>query len=165
MNYAQIRQYDVANGPGVRSTIFFSGCRFNCKDCFNKAYQDFKYGHEWTKEVEDNFIEMIKDPKISGVSILGGEPMQQDPHAMYKLLKRIKEEANKNIWMWTGYVYGETLPPFKREMINEFVDVLVDGQFIKELKDLNLAFRGSSNQRLIDIKETIKSDKIVLVER
>lgn len=146
MHYAQIRKYDIANGEGIRTTLFVSGCKFNCPGCFNKEYQNFNYGNEWTKEVEDYFIELGKDENVSGYSILGGEPLIQDKDTMVNLLKRIKNETHKSIWMWTGFTL-ETLTQDQLEIIN-YVDVLVDGKFIEELKDLKLAWRGSSNQNI-----------------
>ena len=108
MNYAQLRHYDVANGPGVRASIFVSGCRFNCKGCFNKEAQDFNYGNKFDKETEDKFMEYIKDDNVKGVSILGGEPLMQTmDDSLLNLLKRIKKESNKEIWMWTGFIYGK----------------------------------------------------------
>lgn len=146
MKYAQMRKYDVANGEGIRTTLFVSGCRFNCKSCFNKEYQDFNYGKEWTKEVEDHFINMGKDENVSGYSLLGGEIFQQSPVTILNLCKRIKEETGKAIWVWTGYTL-ENIPSECRHILN-YIDVLVDGQFVEELKDLRLKWRGSSNQKI-----------------
>lgn len=146
MNYAQIRKYDVANGEGIRTTLFVSGCKFNCKSCFNKEYQDFNYGNEWTKETEDYFINLGKDENVAGYSLLGGEIFQQSPDIILHLCKRIKEETGKTIWVWTGYTF-ENIPLNARNILN-YIDVLVDGQFIEELKDLRLEWRGSSNQKI-----------------
>ena len=110
MNYAQIRKLDVTNGPGVRTTLFVSGCTHNCEGCFNKEQQDFNYGNEFTKETEDEFIECTKARQIKGVNILGGEPMQQImDNTLLNLLKRIKAETNKPIWLWSGYKYEEII--------------------------------------------------------
>ena len=160
MNYAQIRKYDVANGIGVRTTLFVSGCTHNCPMCFNKEYQNFKYGNEWTQEIEDKFIEYVKDENVVGASILGGEPLQQDAYTLYKLLKRIKLETGKNIWLWTGYEY-ESLPIEYKPLLLH-IDVLVDGRFIQDLKSAKLKFRGSSNQRVIDVKKTLEKGEVVL---
>lgn len=146
MHYAQIRKYDVANGEGIRTTLFVSGCNFNCPGCFNKEYQNFDYGNEWTKEVEDKFIELGKDENVSGYSILGGEPLMQDKDTMISLLKRIKNETGKSIWMWTGFTL-ENLTTEQLKII-DYVDVLIDGTFIEDLKDLRLAWRGSRNQKI-----------------
>ena len=162
MNYAQLRHYDVANGPGVRASIFVSGCRFNCKGCFNKEAQDFNYGNIYTKEVENKFMEYIKDDNVKGVSILGGEPLMQTmDDSLLNLLKRIKKESNKEIWMWTGFIYEIAILDEKRKEILNYVDVLVDGQFDESKKVLNLKFRGSTNQRIIDLNRTRKEGKIV----
>ena len=162
MNYAQLRRYDVANGPGVRASIFVSGCRFNCKGCFNKEAQDFNYGNIYTKEVEDKFMEYVLDDNVKGISILGGEPLMQTmDDSLLNLLKRIKKETNKEIWMWTGFVYETAILDEKRKEILDYVDVLVDGQFDESKKVLNLKFRGSTNQRIIDLNKTKLEKKII----
>lgn len=161
MNYAQIRQYDIANGVGIRTTLFVSGCTFNCFNCFNKEYQDFKYGTKWTKDVEDYFINLAKDQNIDGVSILGGEPLMQD-NDLYKLIVRIKEEVQKSIWLWTGYTF-EQIPEDKIKLL-PYIDILVDGKFEQDKHHHSLQFRGSSNQRIIDVQKTLKSDKIELLK-
>ena len=162
MNYAQLRHYDVANGPGVRASIFVSGCRFNCKGCFNKEAQDFNYGNIYTKEVENKFMEYVLDNNVKGISILGGEPLMQTmDDSLLNLLKRIKKESNKEIWMWTGFVYETAILDEERKEILNYVDVLVDGQFDESKKVLNLKFRGSTNQRIIDLNKTRKEGKII----
>lgn len=162
MNYAQLRRYDVANGPGVRASIFVSGCRFNCKGCFNKEAQDFNYGNIYTKEVEDKFMEYVLDDNVKGISILGGEPLMQTmDDSLLNLLKRIKKETSKEIWMWTGFVYETAILDEKRKEILNYVDVLVDGQFDESKKILNLKFRGSTNQRIIDLDKTRLTGKII----
>lgn len=159
MNYSQIRKYDVSNGVGIRTTLFVSGCRFNCKNCFNKEYQSFNYGNEWTKDVEDEFIEFGKDENVSGYSLLGGEVLQQCPRTIYNLVKRIKEETGKSIWLWTGYKFEDI--PKSHLNILQYIDILIDGQFVEELKDLKLRWRGSSNQRIIDVQESLKLNRVV----
>ena len=162
MNYAQLRHYDVANGPGVRASIFVSGCRFNCKGCFNKEAQDFNYGNIYTKEVENKFMEYVLDDNVKGISILGGEPLMQTmDDSLLNLLKRIKKETNKEIWMWTGFVYETAILDEKRKEILNYIDVLVDGQFDESKKVLNLKFRGSTNQRIIDLNKTRLTGKII----
>ena len=162
MNYAQIRHYDVANGPGVRASIFVSGCTHNCKNCFNKEAQDFNYGNLYTKEVEDKFMKYVLDDNTKGVSILGGEPLMQTmDDSLLNLLKRIKKETNKEIWLWSGYTYEEVILSEKRKEILNYVDVLVDGRFEEENKSLLIKFRGSTNQRIIDLNKTRKEGKIV----
>lgn len=162
MNYAQIRHYDVANGPGVRASIFVSGCTHNCKNCFNKEAQDFNYGNLYTKEVENKFMKYVLDDNTKGVSILGGEPLMQTmDDSLLNLLKRIKKETNKEIWLWSGYTYEEAILSEKRREILNYVDVLVDGRFEEENKSLLIKFRGSTNQRIIDLNKTRKEGKIV----
>lgn len=165
MNYAQIRPYDVTNGPGVRTTLFVSGCTHNCPGCFNKEQQDFNYGKLWTSIEKDNFIKNASKEQIVGISILGGEPMQQvhDP-AFMTLLISLKEEVNKPIWVWTGYTYEELLKDQHRRMALEYIDVLIDGRFDQSKRDLMLMYRGSSNQRVIDVQESLKRNEVVLLD-
>ncbi|MDU3724152.1 MAG: anaerobic ribonucleoside-triphosphate reductase activating protein, partial [Clostridium celatum] len=162
MKYAKIRKLDVTNGPGIRTTLFVSGCTHNCKDCFNKEQQDFNYGEEFTKEIEDEFIEYTKARQIKGVNILGGEPMQQvKDNTLLNLLKRIRIETNKPIWLWSGYTLEEILRDEKRLEILKEVDVLIDGRFEADKRDIMLKYRGSSNQRVIDVKRTLKEDRVI----
>ena len=162
MKYAKIRKLDVTNGPGVRTTIFVSGCTHNCEGCFNKEQQDFIYGNDFTKETEDEFIELTKSRQIKGVNILGGEPMQQVmDDTLLKLLKRIKLETNKPIWLWSGYTFEEIINNSKRaEMLRE-VDLLIDGKFEADKRDIMLKYRGSSNQRVIDVKKSLEQGTII----
>lgn len=145
MNYSLIREYDIANGPGVRVTLFVSGCTNNCEGCFNKDQQDFNYGNKFNTDAENHFIELVKNNIIVGVNILGGEPLQQDD-TLLNLLKRIKKETNKNIWLWTGYKFNE-IPKNKLEILN-YIDTLIDGRFELDKKDLSLKYRGSRNQNV-----------------
>lgn len=156
MNYAQIRPFDVANGEGIRVTIFLTGCNFNCKGCFNKEYQDFNYGKVWKEETTSEVITYLKNENTVGITLLGGEPME---HAK-ELLPIIKEirtymREEQDIWIYSGY----TLEQIKRdkEKLDLLLecDIIVDGLYKEELKDLTLRFRGSSNQRIINIKEGI----------
>ena len=162
MNYAQIRKLDVTNGPGVRTTLFVSGCTHNCEGCFNKEQQDFNYGNEFTKETEDEFIECTKASQIKGVNILGGEPMQQImDNTLLNLLKRIKAETNKPIWLWSGYKYEEIIENSKRLELLKEIDVLIDGKFENDKRDIMLKYRGSANQRVIDVQKTLEQGNIV----
>ena len=123
MKYAKVRKFDIANGPKVRTTLFVSGCTHNCPECFNKDQQSFQYGDLWTEEVEEQFLSYVKNPNVHGVSILGGEPMQQlMDDSLLKLLTRIKEETNKEIWLWSGYTYDEIISNPRRKEILEQVD-------------------------------------------
>ena len=165
MRYEKIRKFDVSNAPGVRSTLFVTGCTHNCKGCFNKELQDFEAGKVWTQEDEDNFISYVKNDNVVGVNILGGEPMQQVmDDCLPNLLKRIKEETGKNIWLWSGYLLEEILENDKRKNILQYVDVLVDGRFDIGKRNINLKYRGSENQRVIDVKKTLISNSVVIYD-
>jgi anaerobic ribonucleoside-triphosphate reductase activating protein len=159
MRYYKVVKNDIANGVGIRTSLFVQGCNFKCKGCFNSSTWDFNGGNEWNKETQNKFIQLGNRDYIKGYSILGGEPLAQD-ESILDLVKDIKSKTNKSIWMWTGFLY-ESLNDFQKEVIS-YVDVLIDGQFKEELKDLSLQFRGSSNQRIIDIKESIKQERVVL---
>lgn len=136
---------DISNGYGIRVSLFVQGCNFKCKGCFNQNAWDFNGGKEWTKEIEDSFIELCKKSYIDAISILGGEPLQQDEDLL-KLLIRLKKEVKKPISLWTGYKF-ENIPNSKRELL-KYIDEITDGQFIEELKDFNLKFKGSCNQQI-----------------
>lgn len=166
MRIAQMRKYDVANGVGIRSTIFTSGCSGqNCKNCFNKEYQDFNYGEQWNKELEDKYISYLKMEYISGATVLGGEPMQQImDNDLINLLKRINREVNKPIWIFSGYTFEQIIVNPKRLEILQECEVLVDGKFEEDLKDLRLKFKGSSNQRIINVQKSLKKGEVVLHE-
>lgn len=165
MYYAQIRKYDTANGPGIRNSLFVSGCTHKCKGCFNEDYKNFRYGNKWNLEVEDEFIEMLRDAQIKGVTIIGGEPMDQiHDDDLLNLVKRIKIAVDKNIWIYSGYTYEQILQHEKRKEMLSFCDVLVDGLFVREQRDLKLRFRGSSNQRIIDIQKSLTSHEVQLLE-
>ena len=159
MRYGQIRKYDVANGPGIRTSVFVTGCPLKCPGCFNEEYQSKDAGEEWTKKQEDLVVEYLFLNQISGLSVLGGEPLNQDD-SLLSLLKRVKTEVKKDIWLWSGYCY-EDMNEKQLEVLG-YVDVLVDGPFILEKKDLNLKFCGSSNQRVIDLNRTREEKRIVL---
>ena len=164
MNYSQIRKFDVTNGPGVRTTLFVSGCTNNCPQCFNKEQQDFNYGQKWDKKTEDEFISYVKNPNVVGVSILGGEPMEQTMDtALIDLLKRIKSETSKNIWLWSGFTYENILEDEKKKEILSCVDVLVDGRFLVEKRNLNLKYRGSENQRVIDVVKSLEEGSVITI--
>lgn len=162
MNYAKIRKFDVSNGPGIRATLFVSGCTNGCKGCFNTELQDFNYGNKWTKEIEDEFINQVKNSNIVGVNILGGEPMDQiKDESLLKLLKRIKEETEKSIWLWSGYLYEDIISCDKKNEILSYVDVLIDGRFEEDKRNISLKYRGSSNQRIIDIIKSKENNEII----
>lgn len=162
MNYAQIRKFDIANSQGISSSIFFSGCTHKCNGCFNSIAQDFNYGQPYTVEVEEKFIKCLQHPQVRNACILGGEPFQQELSILLNLVKRIKEETNVQVWVWTGYLFEDIINNKEIKKILEYVDILIDGRFILELKDLSLKHRGSSNQRVIDVQESLKENKIIL---
>ena len=151
MNYAEIKKVDIANGPGVRVSLFVSGCRNHCKGCFNPETWDFDYGRPFTRETEDEIIEALRPSWIQGLSILGGEPTEEENAAvLIPFLKRVRAALpNKDIWLYSGYTY-EVL---RDKEILTLADVLVDGPFLLEQKDAGLAFRGSRNQQIIDLRE------------
>ena len=168
MNYASIRTFDIANGEGVRVSLFVSGCTHHCKGCFNEEAQAFDYGEPFTREVEDSLLAALKPSFISGLTLLGGEPMEPDnQRALVPFLRRVREAfgATKTIWVYTGCVLEELRASpsqpsqpsrWRTEVTDEFLamtDVLVDGPFVEDLKDISLRFRGSSNQRIICLHE------------
>ena len=163
MNFAQIRKYDVANGPGIRTTIFVTGCTHKCHNCFNEEYQDFDFGDPWTQRETDEVIEDLKLDEVKGLTILGGEPFQNEVDLL-KVLRDIKKEVQKDIWIFSGYTYEEILKDDNKKKLLEECDVLVDGRFVEALKDLNLRFRGSSNQRIIDVQKSLESNEVVLFD-
>ena len=173
MNYANIKPHDTANGEGIRVSLFVSGCTHHCKGCFNEETWDFRYGKPYTKETEDEIIKLLKREYIKGLSLLGGEPMEKvNQIEIINLLRRVKKEMpEKDIWCYSGYTLDKDILPKDGKVhidvtdeIVSYLDVLVDGEFVLELKDLKLKFRGSSNQRLIDVKKTLKEGKVVEIE-
>lgn len=163
MNFAQIRKYDVANGPGIRTTIFVTGCTHKCPNCFNEEYQDFNFGNPWTHKETDEVIEDLKLDEVKGLTVLGGEPFQNEVDLL-QVLRDIKKEVQKEIWIFSGYTYEEILKDKDKKKLLEECDVLVDGRFVEALKDLSLRFRGSSNQRIIDIKKSLEANKVILFD-
>ncbi len=172
MNYADIKVADVANGLGVRVSLFVSGCNHHCKGCFNEDAWNFNYGKEFTEETIEEIIKDLDNPYISGLSLLGGEPLEyENQKGILPLVKRVKEVyPDKNIWCYTGFT-------FDRDVINgmcnkwdetkelvSYIDVIVDGKFEEDKKSLSLKFRGSKNQRIIDVKKSLKDNKVVEYE-
>lgn len=169
MKYAAIKKCDVANGPGVRVSVFVSGCNHHCKGCFNEKAWDFNYGEDFTDEIIDKVLNDMNKDYISGLSLLGGEPFEiENQKGLVKLVKRVKEKfPNKTIWCYTGFDYEKDIMnnmynkfSETKELINS-IDVLVDGKFELDKRNLNLKFRGSENQRLIDVKKSMKENKII----
>ena len=170
MNYATIKYCDIANGEGVRTSLFVSGCRRHCPNCFNAVAWDFGYGAPFTKEVRNEILESLAPGYINGLSLLGGEPFEpENQKTLVGLLRKVRESyPEKNIWCYTGYLYDEQLLNNSRarceytdEMLS-MIDVLVDGEFVEALKDIRLVFRGSSNQRVIDVKKSLGQNEIVM---
>ncbi|MBQ8468184.1 MAG: anaerobic ribonucleoside-triphosphate reductase activating protein [Clostridia bacterium] len=170
MNYATIKPVDIANGEGVRVTLFVSGCRHHCKNCFNPDQWDFSYGKEFNDKVIDEILSYMAPDYIAGLTLLGGEPFEKEnQEGLLKLLKAVKQKyPNKNIWSYTGFVLDKELWGKSRasgknadEML-KYIDVLVDGRFVEDLKNITLRFRGSSNQRIIDVPASLKKHEVVL---
>ena len=170
MNYAEIKKTDIANGEGVRVSLFVSGCRRRCKNCFNQIAWDFDYGNPFTEEVEEEIISALTPYYIAGLTLLGGDPMEpENQRALLPFVRKVRARLpKKNIWCFTGYTYSDgTLEEEAvrlsetKELISLF-DVLVDGRFVEELKDIRLKFRGSSNQRVIDVQKSLQTGQVVL---
>lgn len=172
MNYAKIRKCDVANGPGVRVSLFVSGCNHHCKNCFNREAWDFSYGDKFTEKQEEQIIEDLKPEYITGLSLLGGEPFEQtNQEGLAPLVKKVKQTyPDKKIWCYTGFTFdkqilGKMIDEEHRETTREMlenIDYIVDGKFVEELKDPKLQFRGSSNQRIIDVKKSLEENEVIL---
>ncbi|MBQ7969101.1 MAG: anaerobic ribonucleoside-triphosphate reductase activating protein [Clostridia bacterium] len=167
MNYGEIKKVDIANGTGVRVSLFVSGCTHHCKGCFNPETWNFDYGNKYTKETEQSIIDALSPSYIEGLSLLGGEPFEpQNQPTLLGLLKRIRKELpTKNVWCYSGYTFEELSGKKESRAFTEntlemlsLIDVLVDGEFVEELKDISLKFRGSSNQRIIDVKEELAKE-------
>lgn len=177
MNYAAIKKTDVANGPGIRVSLFVSGCTHGCKGCFNSEAWDFGYGREYTRETEEEILQALAPDYIRGFSVLGGEPMEPENRGtVLALLETVRlHYPGKDIWCYTGYGYEKDLllwaarereetekgAPGQVTKLLSLIDVLVDGEFVEEKKNLRLAFRGSENQRLIDVRESLRLGKTV----
>lgn len=172
MNYAGIKKLDVANGPGLRVTLFVSGCTHHCKGCFNKETWDFNYGDPFTEATIEEILTELRRPQVAGLTLLGGEPLEHvNQQGLLPLLRRVKAEfPEKPLWCFTGYDFEKDVlgrMAIEWEETKEFLsylDILVDGEFIEEKKDLNLRFKGSSNQRTIRVPESLKEGRLVLWE-
>lgn len=173
MNYADIKRVDVANGEGVRVSLFVSGCNHHCKGCFNECAWDFNYGNKFTDENIDEVINYLNHDHIEGLTLLGGEPLEYvNQEGILPLVKKVKEKfPNKNIWCYTGFDFEKDVVgkmskdnETTKELLN-YIDVMVDGKFEEDKKNLKLKFRGSSNQRIIDVKESLKEHRVVQIEK
>ena len=172
MYFSEIKECDIANGPGVRVTVFVSGCTHHCNGCFNEMTWDFQYDREFTKEDMEKIIKLLEPSYIAGLTLLGGEPMEYvNQQGLLPLLRRVKEQyPDKTIWCYTGYLYDrDILDNFcgkweeTRELLS-YLDVIVDGEFVEAQKDISLRFRGSSNQRIIDVKKSQEMGRTVMWE-
>ena len=172
MNYATIKYNDIANGIGVRTSLFVSGCTHHCKGCFNSVAWDFMYGEPFTEDVENAILKSLDTEFNDGLTLLGGEPFEpQNQAVLLPFLKKVKKAfPDKTIWCYTGYIMDtDLLKPSKAKTVHtkemlSLIDVLVDGPFIEEQKNISLRFKGSENQRIIDVKESLKQNKVVLFE-
>ncbi len=172
MHYATIKWWDIANGEGVRVSLFVSGCTHRCKNCFNEVAWDFSYGEPFTTKVEEQILKALETDYIAGLSLLGGEPFEpENQAALTPFVKKVKERfPEKSIWCYTGFVLDEKTgeltatrknTPYTKELLS-YIDVLVDGPYVEALKDIRLKFRGSSNQRALDLPKTLERKEIVL---
>lgn len=173
MNYAGLKKTDVANGTGIRVTLFVSGCTHACKNCFNEEAWDFNYGEKYTKKIEDEVISAIDKPYIKGLTLLGGEPMHpNNQEEVAKLVERVKKEfPEKDIWLFTGFDFNKDILnkmykfiPTTKKIIDN-IDVLVDGKFVDELKNVKQYFRGSENQRIIDVQKSLENMEVTLYDK
>ena len=169
MNYADIKKIDVANGEGVRVSVFVSGCNHHCKGCFNQCAWDFNYGKKFTEKEEQQIIDYMNHDYISGLSLLGGEPLEpKNQEGLLPLVKKVKEKfPNKDIWCYTGFDFEKDVVgkmaknnETTRELL-KYIDIIVDGKFEEDKKDLKLQFRGSSNQKIVDVKKSLQTGKVI----
>lgn len=169
MNYADIKQYDVANGLGVRVSIFVSGCTHHCKNCFNEETWDFNYGKPFTRQEIDQILTYLKPDYVSGLSVLGGEPFEPvNQEGLLPLLREVKQTyPGKDIWCYSGYLFDQQIlgqmckeSEVTKELLS-YIDILVDGRFVEEKKNLKIRFRGSENQRIIDVKKSLASGEVI----
>lgn len=167
---------DISNGPGIRVSLFVSGCNFHCKNCFNQEAQSYSYGEFYTQDTKTEILSLVSSPHISGLSILGGDPMWQTNESIMDLIELCEEahKLNKTVWIWTGFTWEDIFTDrnfvldreaidysFRQELVKQ-ADVLIDGPFVDNFKDLNLHWKGSSNQRVIDVKKSLKANKPIL---
>lgn len=178
MRYSSIKQFDMANGEGIRTSLFVSGCNFHCKECFNPEAWNFEYGELYTEETEQEILKLVANPHIKGLSILGGDPLWQDLNGLKQLSSLVNKVylQGKSVWIWSGFTWEEIFPSIinkdhvfteieiARKTLIANCDIWVDGQFEISKKDLSLKWRGSSNQRVIDIQKSLIANKIILKE-
>ena len=164
MNYAAIKKYDIADGEGVRVSLFVSGCTHHCKGCFQPETWSFDYGNPFDETVEDEIMKALEPDYIAGLTLLGGEPMEsENAKRLYPFVKRVRETyPSKNVWCYSGYLFEELVEREECRRLLELIDVLVDGEFVEEQKNIALQFRGSENQRIIDVRKSLKDGNVVL---
>ena len=166
MNYAGMYYVDLANGPGLRVSLFVSGCRFGCKNCFNPEAQNYNYGQPYTQTTHNRLISLVDKPYISGLSILGGDALWQSDDDIWALCRLVDDvhKLGKTVWLWTGFRYETVMEDYNdaRRDLLAMCDIVVDGQYVDELRDLNIVWKGSSNQRVIDVKKSLEAHKIIL---
>lgn len=166
MNYAGIYYVDLANGPGLRVSLFVSGCKFHCKNCFNQEAQDYSYGQLYNESTYNHLISLVDKPYISGLSILGGDPLWQSDDDIWALCRLVDDihKLGKSVWLWTGFKWEDVMDDYNdaRRDLMTMCDVVVDGQYVDELRDLNLVWKGSSNQRVIDVKKSLEAHEIII---
>ena len=181
MNYSSIRNMDISNGEGIRVSLFVSGCKFHCPDCFNQEAQSFDYGKPYTSRTQSQILELISQPYVAGLSILGGDPLWQDWVSIKELEHLalvVHRMLHKTVWLWSGFTWEQIMNDFPSEEIHRYTeeqkvlahraslvyecDVFVDGRYEKDLKDLTLKWRGSSNQRVIDVQKSITAKQVIL---
>lgn len=169
MNYAELKPYDVANGIGIRVSLFVSGCTHHCKGCFNADTWDFNYGKPFTDEVIDEILEYLESDYIEGLTLLGGEPMEpSNQEGILPLLRKVKQRyPKKNIWLYSGYLFDKDIlgkmckeSEITKEIVS-YIDILIDGEFQIENKNLKVNFRGSDNQRIIDVKKSLEANEVI----
>lgn len=172
MNYAAVKKNDIANGPGVRVSLFVSGCRHHCRNCFNREAWDFSYGQPFTQETVEELMAALAPSYVAGLSLLGGEPLEpENQEPLLSLARQFRERfPQKSLWCYTGFTFETDLltgsvgnPEILRSLLS-CIDVLVDGRFVEELKDAGLIFRGSSNQNIIDLTKSLKAGRMILLE-
>ncbi len=166
MNYNKIRKMDISNGPGVRVSIFMQGCAFNCKECFNPETHDFNGGKEFNDDTINEVLKLCDNENVKGLSILGGEPMHpKNVEGTAKLAKTFKEKfPDKNVWVWSGFKFDQDLKNNEQDKeALKYIDVLVDGQYVDALRNPTLKWRGSSNQRVIDVQKSLETNDVILI--
>lgn len=164
MNYGQIRKYDIANGDGIRTSLFVTGCTHNCYNCFNKEYQDPQAGTPWDDDKTEELLSYLSADEVRGLTILGGEPFQ-NVNGLLPIVKTVKDRLpKKDIWIYSGYTFEELIWLPEKIRLLMLCDILVDGRYVDALRDPSLAFRGSSNQRIIDVQKSLLAHKAVLSE-